>query len=54
VLHCRLQDERFRRSKAQGAKFSPAAKREVADFNQVYHQLRWDVEFVGAEVRLLA
>lgn len=45
-----MQDELFRRSKAKGAKYSPFAKREVADFARVYHQLRWDVEFVGVMV----
>lgn len=42
-----LQDELFRRAKGSGAKYSPAAKKEVADFGRVYHQLRWDVQFVG-------
>jgi hypothetical protein len=45
-----LQDELFRRAKGSGAKYSPAAKKEVADFGRVYHQLRWDVQFVGVMV----
>lgn len=45
-----MQDELFRRTKAKGGKYSPFAKKEVADFARVYHQLRWDVEFVGVMV----
>jgi hypothetical protein len=45
-----MQDELMRRAKAQGSKYSPFAKKEVADFARVYHQLRWDVEFVGVMV----
>jgi hypothetical protein len=45
-----LQDEYFRRSRGQGLKFSPYAKKEIADFSQRYHQLRWDVDFVGVQV----
>jgi hypothetical protein len=49
VLHAvrRTQDEQHRRSKRSGAKFNPAAKRELADFNSRFHQTRWDVTFVG-------
>lgn len=45
-----LQDELFRRARGAGSKYSPAAKKEVADFGRVYHQLRWDVQFVGVMV----
>lgn len=45
-----MQDEMLRRARAQGSKYSSHAKKEVADFARVYHQLRWDVEFVGAMV----
>lgn len=48
-----MQDELFRRAKAQGGKYSAHAKKEVADFARVYHQLRWDVEFVGVMVSKL-
>ncbi|GLI61801.1 hypothetical protein VaNZ11_004303 [Volvox africanus] len=42
-----MQDELYRRAKRSGAKFSPLAKRELADFNNRFHQARWDVTFVG-------
>ncbi|GFR47429.1 hypothetical protein Agub_g9149 [Astrephomene gubernaculifera] len=42
-----LQDELYRRSRRSGSRFSPAAKKEVADFNSTFHQARWDVTFVG-------
>jgi hypothetical protein len=45
-----MQDERWRLAQAAGVKHSQAAKREVADFNKMYHQLRWDVRFVGSQV----
>lgn len=45
-----MQDEMFRRAKAGGSKYSRFAKKEVADFARVYHQLRWDVQFVGVMV----
>lgn len=45
-----MQDEMMRRAKAGGSKYSRFAKREVADFARVYHQLRWDVQFVGVMV----
>lgn len=48
-----LQDELFRRARGTGSKYSPAAKKEVADFGRVYHQLRWDVQFVGVMVSAL-
>lgn len=47
-----MQDELMRRAKAGGSKYSQHAKKEVADFGRVYHQLRWDVEFVGVMVRV--
>jgi len=46
-----IQDERDRNARNRGAKFNPAAKKEVADFNKMYHQLRWDIRFVGSQVR---
>ncbi|KXZ49366.1 hypothetical protein GPECTOR_22g960 [Gonium pectorale] len=42
-----MQDEMYRRAMRSGSKFSQAAKREVADFSQRFHQARWDVTFVG-------
>lgn len=45
-----LQDDLFRRARASGHKYSPAAKKEIADFGSVYHQLRWDINFVGVQV----
>ncbi|KAF8062069.1 HCF173 [Scenedesmus sp. PABB004] len=48
-LAAALQDEQWRRAKAGGRKYSPAAKREVADFSKVYHQLKWDIDFVGVQ-----
>jgi len=45
-----LQDELFKRSRGSGSKYSPFAKKEVADFSKVYHQLRWDISFVGVQV----
>lgn len=42
-----LQDEFYRRSQKARAPFSSHAKKEVADFNAQYHQLRWDVTYVG-------
>lgn len=44
-----LQDERDRGARKQGAAFNPHAKKEIADFNKLYHQLRWDVQFVGSQ-----
>lgn len=48
-----LQDEMFKRSSKAGAKFSSAAKKEIADFKRKYHQNRWDIDFVGSQVRVL-
>jgi hypothetical protein len=45
-----MQDELFRRARAEGAKHSSYAKKEVADFGKIYHQLRWDIGFVGVQV----
>lgn len=45
-----MQDELFRRARAEGSKHSPYAKKEVADFGKIYHQLRWDIGFVGVQV----
>jgi hypothetical protein len=45
-----MQDELFRRAKAERSKYSPYAKKEVADFGKIYHQLRWDIGFVGVQV----
>ncbi|GLC35476.1 hypothetical protein PLESTB_000203300 [Pleodorina starrii] len=42
-----MQDELNRRHRRGGAKFNPSAKRELADFNERFHQARWDVTFVG-------
>uniref|UniRef100_A0A383W3F2 NAD(P)-binding domain-containing protein n=1 Tax=Tetradesmus obliquus TaxID=3088 RepID=A0A383W3F2_TETOB len=44
-----MQDELFRRARAEGSKHSPYAKKEVADFGKIYHQLRWDIGFVGVQ-----
>jgi hypothetical protein len=54
-----LQDERNRTARSRSAAANPGAKKpfnsnakkEVADFNKLYHQLRWDVQFVGSQVR---
>lgn len=40
----------FKRAQASGAKYSPASKKEVADFSKIYHQLKWDIDFVGVLV----
>jgi hypothetical protein len=40
----------MRRAKAEGRTHSPYAKKEVADFSRIYHQLRWNVDFVGVQV----
>eukprot|EP00775_Hariotina_reticulata_P008005 gene8005-8203_t len=48
-LAAAMQDDLFRRSRSTGFKYSPSAKKEIADFNKVYHQLRWDVTFVGVQ-----
>lgn len=45
-----MQDDLFRRAKATGAKYSPASKKEIADFGKIYHQLKWDIDFVGVQV----
>ncbi|GBF94200.1 hypothetical protein Rsub_06470 [Raphidocelis subcapitata] len=44
-----MQDERDRATRVGGKSRNPAAKREVADFNKLYHQLRWDIKFVGSQ-----
>eukprot|EP00878_Enallax_costatus_P010976 GHUV01011464.1.p1 GENE.GHUV01011464.1~~GHUV01011464.1.p1 ORF type:complete len:401 (+),score=73.85 GHUV01011464.1:211-1413(+) len=44
-----LQDDLFRRARSSGVKYSPSAKKEIADFAKVYHQLKWDVDFVGVQ-----
>jgi hypothetical protein len=41
------QDELHRRDVKSGRKHSERSKRELADFNEKYHQLRWDISFVG-------
>ena len=46
-----MQDEYYRRVRSKGMKYSPYAKKEIADFTRRYHQLRWDVDFVGVQVR---
>lgn len=48
-----VQDERDRAARRGGAAHNPNSKREVADFNKMYHQLRWDIQFVGSQVGLL-
>lgn len=48
------QDARDRVERANGSKHNPLAKREIADFNKTYHRLRWDVKFVGVQVRRAA